>query len=154
MGFLKKIIFGKSKQEPNTGERIATKIKEKSQKVFGAVNEKFNQAVDEIFLIRKKFGNLLETNYQLGLTHLEKGNLSDAIFRFRFIKKFWPEHYQSYHQLAYCLLLDDNPQEAEDILVELMNKNPNCDQLTQDLLVRVRQAIKNKNAQSINSAEK
>ena len=53
--------------------------------------------------VKSKFNNLLETNYNQGLWHIEKNNINEAIFRFRFIKKFWPKHYDSWYQLAYCL---------------------------------------------------
>ena len=120
-GFLKKIFFGKYDKQKNTGEKFGSTLQKKSQEIYEVANKKYNQGIEEFFSIKKKLKNLLETNYALGMKHLEKGNLSDAIFRFRFIKRFWPHHYQTYYQLAYCLFLDNNPQEAEEVL-----KKYNC----------------------------
>ena len=150
-GFLKKIFFGKSDKQKNTGEKFGSTLQKKSQEIYEVANKKYNQGIEEFFSIKKKLKNLLETNYALGMKHLEKGNLSDAIFRFRFIKRFWPHHYQTYYQLAYCLFLDNNPQEAEEVLEELIAKNPNCDQIAKDLLERAKATIIAQNA--INKSE-
>lgn len=80
---------------------------------------------NECISIIKKCKNLLETNYKLGMKHLENGNLSDAIFRFRFIKKVWPEFYEAHYRLAYCLVLKGKIFEAREVLAELLQKDPN-----------------------------
>lgn len=79
---------------------------------------------DESKVIIEKCKNLLDTNYKLGMKHLEDGNLNDAIFRFRFIKKFWPDFHEAYCKLAYCLSLKGNNFEAKRILLELLEKDP------------------------------
>ena len=38
--------------------------------------------------IKIKLANLSKTNFDLGLYHFEKGNISDAIFRFKLLKRF------------------------------------------------------------------
>ncbi len=81
------------------------------------INEEYNS-------IKSKFDNLLETNYNQGLRHLSNNKISEAIFRFRFIKKFWPNHFDSYYQLAICLLKKEKTSEAKNILQELFTKNP------------------------------
>lgn len=125
-GFVKKLLFKKSekKQEKKPEKSLATSLREKSQELSSSVFDRIDVMKSELFTMKEKCGNLLETNYNLGLKHIEKGNLSDAIFRFRFIKKFWPEHQDSLYHLAYCLVLNKKPEEAKKILEELIAKNP------------------------------
>jgi TolA-binding protein len=121
---LKKIIsklFSKNKSQDEVVDNIT---ESKTKRVLGFVNNKLEEAKNELFTMKGKMGNLLETNYQLGLRHIERGNISDAIFRFRFIKKFWPNCYDAYYQLAYCLCLKNRVSEAKKILNELLVKNP------------------------------
>ena len=117
---LKKIIRGKSEDKDNNLS-IENKV---------SIAQKIQD-------VKTKVSNLLETNYNLGLKHLEKGNISDAIFRFRFIKKFWPEHFDAYYQLAYSLTLNKRPFEAKKILTELLVKKPDYDPKAQDLLDKI-----------------
>lgn len=130
-GFLKK-----PKNPPKT-EEAAPKFQQKIDQLVAGVGSLFSRVQDELMLVKEKSKNLRETNLKLGLMHLEKGNLSDAIFRFRFIKKFWPDLYDAYYQLAYCLVLKKRYVEAKQILSELFMKNPNYDQKARDLLTQV-----------------
>ncbi len=131
---LKKVFFKKSPKVAEPKPTLVTSLNEKSKLLSSALSEKYDEVKNELFSMRDKFGNLLETNYNLGLTHLENGNLSDATFRFRFIKKFWPQHYDSHFQLAYCLLLSKKTAEAKKVLLELLAKDPGH-QNAKDLLV-------------------
>lgn len=93
-------------------------------KLKNFVNLNYNNLTEEYNLIKNKFNNLLETNYNQGLKHLSNNKISEAIFRFRFIKKFWPNHLDSYYQLAICYLKKEKTAEAKNILQELFTKNP------------------------------
>lgn len=111
----RKMIVGTPK-EPEVGEiklSLMDKIHTKAEALFGFVQTKAKETVDEFGDVRSKVSNLLETNYNLGLRHLEKGNISDAVFRFRFVKKFWPEYLDAYYQLGYALALNKRPFEAK-----------------------------------------
>ncbi len=125
--FAKKFLFKKSakKPEPEQKTNLSVNLREKSQEISNALLNRLDLVKSELLTMKDKCGNLLETNYNLGLRHIEKGNLSDAIFRFRFIRKFWPHHHDSLYQLAYCLILKQKPLEAKKILEELMEKDPN-----------------------------
>ena len=70
-------------------ESIANFFHKKSSSFLFFISNHIEIVRKEIEIIKKKSKNLLETNYNLGLKHLEKGNLGDAIFRFKFIKKFY-----------------------------------------------------------------
>ena len=140
MSIIKK-IFSKKSDDSSPKEsgavKLALSLKEKSQEFSDFIGNKIEQAKNEFFTIKDKCNNLPEANYKLGLKHLENGNLSDAIFRFRFTKKFWPNYYDTYYQLAYCLVLDNKSQEAKKILEDLAQRNPSCSQEAKDLLVRL-----------------
>lgn len=123
---VKKLLFKKAdkKQEQEQKNSLAISLREKSQELSNELSGRIDLMKNEFFVMKEKYNNLLETNYNLGLKHIENGRLSDAIFRFHFIKKFWPQHYDSYYQLAYCLVLNKKPDEAKKILEELMTKDP------------------------------
>ena len=137
-----KKLFGKSDQKENAGAKFAIKLRQKSEKFSNFLGEKFHAVRDEFFNIRSKCENLRETNYALGLKHLEKGDLSDAIFRFRFIKKFWPDLFDAYYQLSYCLVLEQKLVEAKTNLEELLTKNPHYDSKAKELLGHINDALK------------
>ncbi len=100
---------------------------------------KFVELKNEYEITKYKLQNLLQTNHQLGLKHLEQGNMSSAIFRFRFIKFFWPEFYEAYYQLAYCLIIKKRYFEAKKILAELTQKNPDYQEKAQQLINSINQ---------------
>jgi len=140
-GRIFKKLIGKSDKKEGSTEKFVTNLQQKSEKFCGFLGEKFQLVLDEFHSIRAKCDNLRETNYQNGLRHLEKGNLSDAIFRFRFIKKFWPDLLDAHYQLAYCLLLSQRPFEAKKILTELLAKNPDYDPKAKELLEQIKKQI-------------
>ena len=124
-GIVKKIFFKKSKDSKKESQKgLAITLREKSQQLSEGLSGTLDSVKTEFSTLKNKYNNLLETNYNLGLKHIKNGNLSDAIFRFRFIKKFWPNHYDSHYQLAYCLVLNKKSPEAKKILEELMTKDP------------------------------
>lgn len=132
-GIVKKLL-GRSDKKENGAEKMATSLRARSEKLTQFLGDKFQLVQDEIIAVKEKSKNLRETNYNLGLKHLENGRLTDAIFRFRLIKKFWPDLFDAYYQLAYCLVLDDKLDEAKNVLEELLSKNPDYDQKAYDLL--------------------
>jgi tetratricopeptide (TPR) repeat protein len=140
-GRIFKKLIGKSEKKETGGEKLAVTLRQKSGKFSDFLGEKFQAIQNEFYTIRAKCENLRETNYNLGLKHLEKGNLSDAIFRFRFIKKFWPDLLDARYQLAYCLVLKKKPFEAKKILEELFAQNPNYDSKAKELLDDINAAL-------------
>lgn len=43
---------------------------------------------NDIYTLRLKLNNLSESNIELGIYHIKKGNLGDAIFRFKLVEKY------------------------------------------------------------------
>ncbi len=129
-----KKIFGESEEKESGGTKLAIALKEKSEKFSNFLSEQMEVAKKEFFTIKEKCKDLRQTNYNLGIFHLEKGNLSEAIFRFRLTKKFWPDHFDTYYQLAYCLTLKKKNEEAKKVLQELLEKKPDYDKKARELL--------------------
>jgi tetratricopeptide (TPR) repeat protein len=136
--FIIKKIAKKDANSQKKGSQIGRKFRENSKKASELLDTKLQFAKKEFFVIKDKCKNLQQTNYQLGLHHLEKGNLSEAVFRFRIIKKIWPEFLDAYYQMAYALFLRKKFKLAKDVLNELLAKNPSHLQ-AQELLSRLNQ---------------
>lgn len=62
---------------------------------------------------KHKLANIVDTNYQLGLFHLNANNINDAEFRFRFVLYFDPEHYEAAYHLSKCLIAKKKIRSAE-----------------------------------------
>jgi tetratricopeptide (TPR) repeat protein len=136
-----KKLLGKSKPDEIEDPAITENLAKKSEKFQQFLNESFSSIKNEILAAKEKMKDLHQANFDLGNRHLENGNLSEAIFRFRFIKKFWPDDYDAYYQLAYCLILKEKPKKARRVLEELLEKNPNYDPVAQELLDRLNGVI-------------
>ena len=138
-----KRIFGFKPEEKKEGkvESLANFAKEKSNNFSNFVSIKLKDSVEELSVMRVKFKNLLDTNMQLGFKHIEKGNLSDAIFRFRFVKFFWPDYSEASYYLAYCLALKKHNLKAKKVLEELLTKKPDFDRKAKDLLQKINNEI-------------
>ncbi|MGX6960617.1 MAG: methyltransferase domain-containing protein [Rickettsia endosymbiont of Pentastiridius leporinus] len=64
-----------------------------------------------------KFNHLSETNYELGLDHLYRGNLGDALLRFKLVDKFFnPNDSKVYYQLGWTYFLKNNYPKAIEYL--------------------------------------
>ncbi len=128
-------------RKKNIGSSLAIALREKSAKALDFCSKNIFVVKSEFFNIKQKLNNLLETNYTLGMKHLERGNLTDATFRFAFIKKFWPDYFDAYYQLAYCLTLNKKLFKARAVLQDLLSKKPDYDQKARDLLERINLTI-------------
>ncbi len=99
-------------------------LEHKIDKVSHFMDNFFAYVVMEYQTIINKSQNLSKTNYELGIKHLEQGNLKEAIFRFKITKKFWPENYDAYYELIYCLIMEEDLEEAQKVIDELLEKRP------------------------------
>ena len=139
--FLFSKITGKKdpKAPESTGTKLAVTLRQNSEKFTGFLGEKFELAQEEYSSIKEKCKDLRSTNYNLGMKHMENGNLPEAIFRFKIIKKFWPDNYDAYYQLAYCLTLQEKFLEARKVLEELLGKKPDFNSVASELLTCLNQ---------------
>jgi len=123
-----KKITGLHKKEPveNKEPKVSTaqSLERKIDKISHFMDNLFSWAVVEYQTIKNKSKDLSKTNYELGIKHLENGNLREAIFRFKITKKFWPENYEAYYELIYCLIMEGDFEEAQKVIEELLEKRP------------------------------
>lgn len=137
---VQKFVSGKkNKQDKKTGAEAASNLKQTAGKFSNFIDQKLELIQKEFFIIKEKCQDLRETNFNLGVKHLENGKLPEAIFRFRLIKKIWPDFYDAYYELAYCLVLHEKPHKAKKILEELLQRKPDYDPVAQNLLNHLNQ---------------
>jgi predicted TPR repeat methyltransferase len=73
-----------------------------------------------------KLKNLSETNYNLGLYHLRRGNIADAMMRFRLALWIKPGQAMAYYQLGRCYLLEERPEKAHASFTQALAADPGC----------------------------
>jgi hypothetical protein len=140
--FLINKALGKKSEEEQKSEKFTAKIKDNVKSFSGFLSEKTDLALKEYASIKEKSKNLVETNYKLGIHHLEKGNLNDASLRFFIMTKFWPQFYEAHYQLAYILILKEKPLKAKKVLENIISKNAELDPKFQELLNEINANIK------------
>ena len=149
IGNILKKLVGKSDKklkEASKGEKLAENLRKKSEEFTQFLGDKMESVREEYFSIREKTKNLRQTNYDLGIKHLENGHVDEAIIRFKIIRRFWPDVIDAQYQIAYCLVLKEKFKEAKKVLDELLNKNPDYDQKAHDLLDHINSMEESKNA--------
>ena len=73
---------------------------------------------------KEKLKDIPGTNYKLGVYHMQKGNFSDAILRFKMVCYLDPNNTDSLYHLSRCLLLKGEEKKAQKKLELLMKKEP------------------------------
>jgi len=149
IGNILKKLVGKSDKKPkeeSKSEKLAENLRKKSEELTQFLGDKMESVREEYFSIREKTKNLRQTNYDLGMKHLENGHVDEAIIRFKIIRKFWPDVVDAKYQLAYCLVLKEKFKEAKEVLDELLSKNPDYDQKAHDLLDHINSLQESTNA--------
>jgi tetratricopeptide (TPR) repeat protein len=134
-------IIANKKNKTSNAIKLADFFRNKFSKFLSLIIYGISSAKSEYGSIKEKSKDLLNTNYNLGLKHLERGNLGDAIFRFKFIIKFWPNHYDSYYQLAYCYFLQKRYPRAKYYLDLLQKNNPQVHDKSQELIDRINEIL-------------
>ena len=107
-------------------DSIEPKAKEAKENKAEKLKEFFKGRVDalkeEFETIKYKCQDLRKTNYDLAMMHREKGDVKEAAFRFWLMTKFWPEYYEAYYEMAYCLYLNNKKFKAKKVLENLLDK--------------------------------
>lgn len=109
---------------PESKENTQNDLTKKLDNLSGFIHKSFAYFIVEYRIIKEKLKDLSRTNYDLGMKHLEEGNIKEAIFRFKITKKFWKDNYDAYYQLIYCLILDNKFEAAQKVIDELLQRNP------------------------------
>ena len=95
----------------------------RSNRFSNIINQGLASIKNEIEIIKYKSKDLKETNYNLALTHIKKGNYGEAAFRFWLMTKFWPDFYEAYYKRAYCLYLNNKIKKAKIELQDFIKKD-------------------------------
>lgn len=80
--------------------------------------------VEEFYVIKEKLKDLAKTNYELGLFHLDKGNINDAKIRFIIVIKLRPEFALAHYHLARCYILNISFTKAKNELETALSLDP------------------------------
>jgi predicted TPR repeat methyltransferase len=79
------------------------------------LTEKFFSSARWFIVARDKMRDLKTTNMELGLFHLQNGNLNDAIFRFKFVDKFLTSgDSKAEYMLGWCYFIKQDFARAEN----------------------------------------
>ncbi|MCE3232843.1 MAG: biotin biosynthesis protein BioC [Rickettsiaceae bacterium] len=95
-------------------------IKDQSAKFMTLIQKKWQEFLQDCDEAREKLKDIPGTNYKLGILHMRRGNVSDAIMRFRMVIFLTPEHVGARCQLAKCLLMVNEEESARDMLQKVL----------------------------------
>ena len=77
--------------------------------------------------MRYKLHNLSKTNFELAIYHFQHGNVSDAILRFRILRKFFRSQYSKYivseYYLGRCYMEELKYDKAKEHLANYLNSD-------------------------------
>jgi lipopolysaccharide biosynthesis regulator YciM len=107
------------------------------KKLNNFFSHQFQEAIDELKLTKERFGDLTDSNYEIALNHMEKGNVNDAIFRFKFIIRFLENSDMARYGLAYCYVLKNKFDKAEKILHDLEKNSGEFQFKAKELLLEI-----------------
>jgi predicted TPR repeat methyltransferase len=86
------------------------------------IKDIYKNMLSDIKALIPKIKDISATNYKLGVYHIEKGNISDAKFRFLMLTKLKPEMAMAHYHLARCYLFDlvfDKAKEEFEVALSL-----------------------------------
>ncbi len=72
-----------------------------------------------------KMKDLSNTNYELGLFHISKGNILDAKLRFKFTLKLKKDFTLAHYHLARCYLIESQFDKAKKELEKVIESDSN-----------------------------
>lgn len=98
-------------------EKTILEIPQKIASLYGNI-------VNHLLTIASKSRDLGKTNFELGLFHLDQGNLNDAIMRFIFTTKLKKDFAPAHYHLARCYLIKGAYAKAETELKEALFIDP------------------------------
>lgn len=102
-------------------------LKKKTTGLLGALERKIKELPDHYAIVREKMKDLTKTNTELGFRHLELGNISDAVMRFKMVLRwFGPDHPPAVYGLACCRKEEGNYEDAIRLFkqaIELKNND-------------------------------
>lgn len=89
------------------------------------IKKYINYIIHELILTKSKLKNLTETNFKLGIYHLNNHNLNDASLRFHLVIWLNPSYVEAYYYLAYVFLLKKQYEKSKKQLIKTLELAPN-----------------------------
>jgi predicted TPR repeat methyltransferase len=89
-------------------------VKAQFARAVPILKQKFNDFLTECSQSKDKLKDIPGTNYNLGLAHMQRGNIEDAVLRFRMVIFLTPENIGARYYLARCLLLLGEEENAKE----------------------------------------
>jgi len=77
----------------------------------------------------RQYRDIPKNNYALGIDHLRRGNIKDAIVRFRFVLWLEPGHADAWYYLGRSYLADGNKPDAHKSLAKALSYKPGNDEI-------------------------
>ena len=98
-------------------EQFIISVPEKIKATYHALIKHIQMAIE-------KAQDLSATNYELGIFHLNKGNIRDAIMRFLIVIKLKKEYALANYQLARCYIINSKLDKAKEELNKAISLDP------------------------------
>ena len=76
----------------------------------------------------EKFKNILQNNYELGRSHLVRGNTQDAVLRFRFVLWLDPKYRDSWYWLGCSYVAAGDLKRAREALLKALKQTPDSEE--------------------------
>lgn len=120
-------IFGKKKA--SLGDAVRKKFlgnfdfNASKEKIAIYFKEQLKDLIDKYKSSSVKLQDIPGTNYNLGLYHMQRGNLGDAIMRFKMVNYLKPDNIDSFYNLGRCLMLNGESEKAKEALQKVLEKN-------------------------------
>lgn len=104
-------------------KEIILKIKEFLAQLPSKLKELYLYFIENLYIVAEKSKDLIKTNYELGLYHLDKGNIHDAKFRLYWVAKLKPDHELAHYNLARCYIYEAKLAKAKEHLEAALKLN-------------------------------
>ena len=136
------MFFGKNNKTlqdyENKESNLISSFKKSVDRASDSTSQYIKSAVDNLSQMRDKSKNLLQTNLNLGLKHLNAGNISEAHFRFFIVTKLWPKCEDGLYYYAYTLSLKQNYTKASFVIAKIFQLNSQPNQQVIDLQAKIK----------------
>jgi hypothetical protein len=136
------MFFGKNNKTlqdyKNKESNLIYSFKKSVDKASDGASKCIKSATDNFSQMREKSKNLLQTNLDLGLKHLNAGNISEAHFRFFIVTKLWPKCEDGLYYYANTLFLKQNYAKASFVIAKIFQLNSQPNQQVIDLQAKIK----------------
>ncbi len=142
LGKIKSILIGKKPAKPGEKEKESTLVgfKRGINKLSGLISDYFTNFTSDLKTMKEKSRDLLKTNVNLGLKHLNNDKIGDAIFRFKIVSILWPNHVKTHYYLAHCYILQKKYDQADKSLQKLLTMDPSYDLKVKGMINKIKEA--------------